>query len=267
MVSIIASVLTLSAISCDRYLGIVHPLESRDSSDRNCYIIITLIWIFSIVISIPTYVFRTYREQHWLDYTKKTCDDYGWPYELTRDNEGCVVKTQPEKRIYYTTVILLLFFLPILIMTITYSVIIKKLWTKNVIGEGALEVKHAIVRRRRKVVVMLVWVLVIFFICWAPLETMLLFMEYTPEFPKLWTDLEWLSYFMAYSNTAINPVIYAGLNENFQLGIKRLRDRILKRQALYDPSKASFALVKNPSSNIKRNSTRYTLARKSTRKS
>lgn len=151
MVSIIASVLTLSAISCDRYLGIVHPFESRDSSDKNCYIIITLIWIFSIVISIPNYVYRTYREQHWLDYTKTTCDDYGWPYELTRDSEGCVVKTQPEKRIYYTTVILLLFFLPIFIMTITYSVIIKKLWTKNVIGEGALEIKHAIVRRRRKV--------------------------------------------------------------------------------------------------------------------
>ncbi len=165
MVSIIASVLTLSAIAYDRYHGIVHPLESRYSSTNQCYIIITLIWIFSCVISIPTYIYRTYREQKWFDYDEKSCDDFGWPYELAFDSKGCVIKVQLEKRVYYTTVILLLFFLPILIMSISYSIVINKLWTLNVIGEGG-QVKSSVLKQRRKVIIMLVWVLGVFFVCW-----------------------------------------------------------------------------------------------------
>ncbi len=165
MVSVIASVLTLSAIAYDRYLGIVHPFKSRYSSTNQCYVIITFIWIFAGVISIPTYIYRTYREQKWFDYTEKSCDDFGWPYELAFDSNGCVIKIQPEKRIYYTTVILLLFFLPILIMSIAYSIVINKLWTTDVIGDGG-QSKNGVLKQRRKVVVMLVWVLGIFFICW-----------------------------------------------------------------------------------------------------
>ena len=150
MVSIIASVLTLCAISYDRYLGIIHPFKSFEPNNKSCCIIIAFIWIFSIAISIPTYVYRTYREQTWSDYTKKSCDDFGWPYALTTDSDGCVVKVWHEKRIYYTTVILLLFFLPIFIMSITYSIIIRKLWKRQVIGETA-QVNEVITKKRRQV--------------------------------------------------------------------------------------------------------------------
>jgi hypothetical protein len=33
-----------------------------------------------------------------------------------------------------------------------------------------------------------------------------------------WSNLEWISYFLAFSNTVINPIIYAGLNENYKKG-------------------------------------------------
>ena len=150
-VSIIASVLTLSAIAYDRYLGVAYPFKTRDDSNKTNYLIIISIWIFSIIIAIPSFLYRTYREQRWLDFNVKTCDDFGWPYKLSKDANGCVVKTHPTKRIYYTLIILLLFFLPILIMSITYSIIIRKLRENHVIGEVFPEKRKSLIKRRKKV--------------------------------------------------------------------------------------------------------------------
>ena len=156
MVSIIASVLTLSLISCDRYIGILHPLKSKIITKKSYYFLIASIWIISIIISIPTYVYRTYTERKWSDFVERHCDDLGWPVSLVTDENGCVLKTvRPLKRIYYTTVILLLFFLPIFIMSITYSVIIKKLWNSNVIGEAASMNKEIVLKKRKKVCLIL----------------------------------------------------------------------------------------------------------------
>lgn len=178
MVSVIASVLTLSLISCDRYFGIVHPFKARVTSKRSS-LFISLIWVIAILISVPVFIFRTYTESHWADFLEKRCDDLGWPKTLVKNPDGCILKTtQFSKRIYYTAVILFLFFLPILIMSITYSIIIYKMWKSEILGERVSEVKRNIMKRRKRVIIMLIWILVVFFVCWSPLESMLLFMEY-----------------------------------------------------------------------------------------
>ena len=154
MVSIISSVLTLSMISCDRYIGIVHPLKSKKSSKRNYYYIIAAIWIVSVIISLPTYMYRTYTERIWADFTEKHCDDLGWPTTYLKNENGCIIKTtRPLKRIYYTTVIILLFFLPFFIMLISYSIIINKLWKRDVIGENtnSSNINDALIKKRKKV--------------------------------------------------------------------------------------------------------------------
>lgn len=166
MVSIIASVLTLTVISCDRYFGIAHPLKARITSKRTSFFI-CLIWLIAIIISVPSYIYRTYTERKWSDFKEKQCDDLGWPVSILKDENGCALKlTRPLKRIYYTTVILLLFFLPILIMSITYSIIICKLSKSEILGEGYSEDKRMALRKRKKVIIMLIWILAIFFICW-----------------------------------------------------------------------------------------------------
>ena len=55
---------------------------------------------------------------------------------------------------------------------------------------------------------------------------MLLYMEHTDSFPSWWPELEWLAYFMAYANTALNPYIYAGMSENYKSGFKSLTRRL-----------------------------------------
>ncbi len=179
MVSVIASVLTLALISCDRYFGVIYPLEARITSKRS-YIFITAIWLIAVLISVPSFIYRSYTERRWADFTENYCDDNGWPKTPVKSEIGCILKiTQPSKQIYFTAVILLLFFLPIFIMLITYSIIIYKMWKSEIVGESLSEDKKNILRRRKKVIVMLIWILTVFVVCWSPLESMLLFMQYT----------------------------------------------------------------------------------------
>lgn len=148
MVSIIASVLTLTVISCDRYFGIAHPLKARITGKRS-YFFIFLIWLIAIVISIPSFYYRTYTERKWADFKETHCDDLGWPTDIDTNENGCALKIiRPVKRIYYTTVILFLFFLPIFIMSITYSIIIYKLRKKSeILGESYSEDKRTVLKR------------------------------------------------------------------------------------------------------------------------
>ncbi|CAF0919313.1 unnamed protein product [Brachionus calyciflorus] len=229
MVSVIASVLTLALISCDRYFGIAYPFKPKLTS-KCTFLFIFLIWMISFLISMPSFIYRTYTERKWLDIVETQCNDLGWPVSVIVDDNGCVKqKTQPLKRIYFTIIILVLFFLPIFIMSITYSILIYKLSKAEVLGERYSEEKRNFLIKRKKVIIMLIWILVIFFVCWSPLETMLLLMEYTHEFPAWWNDLEWISYFLAYSNTVINPLIYAGLSENYKIGLRQLRDKLFRK--------------------------------------
>jgi hypothetical protein len=62
MVSLIASVLSLSAVSCNRYFGIMHPLKAKTDDGKSYLYIIPIIWAISLIVSLPSFIYRTYRE-------------------------------------------------------------------------------------------------------------------------------------------------------------------------------------------------------------
>jgi hypothetical protein len=185
MISVLASVLTLLMIACDRYIGILHPFKSKVYIKKNYYFLaIGLIWIISILISLPTYHYRRYQERQWSDFVEPMCDDSGWPIVLEMNEGGCATKaTSPFKRIYYTFIIILLFFLPFLIMVFAYSIMIRKLWR----NQEELDImvksnnKYSLVQNQKRGIIMLVAILVTFFMCWSPLELMILYLEYSQK--------------------------------------------------------------------------------------
>jgi len=56
-VSVAASVHTLVAISAERCLAICHPMRGPAMSEKACYYTITVIWLFSMVITAPWLVY------------------------------------------------------------------------------------------------------------------------------------------------------------------------------------------------------------------
>ena len=124
MVSILASVFTLVAISWDRFVAVMYPLKAH-LSKRSTFLCIILIWVLSAFIALPTFYYRSYSKQHWSDYVQRNCDDMSWPIALVKDEFGCVIKmTRVTKRMYYTAVIILLFFLPMIVLLLTCTIMI-----------------------------------------------------------------------------------------------------------------------------------------------
>ena len=148
MVSVIASVLTLVAVSCDRFIGVMYPFKPRLTT-KHCSYCIGAIWLLSLIMALPTFFFRMYSERHWSDFVEQHCDDLGWPTTFIISEDGCGQANSSIKRIYYTAVILTLFFLPLIIMSITYSIMIVKLWRIKEIGESYSQLM--IRRKKRKV--------------------------------------------------------------------------------------------------------------------
>ena len=115
MTCLTSSVLTLSAISCDRYMAIMFPLRSRVTKKRTDAVI-AAIWVCSLVISTPFFLFRRLQTLYWSDYTETNCLE-AWPSTTIYSAEaGRCVKQHTFKRVYYTFVSTTLFFAPVLIM-------------------------------------------------------------------------------------------------------------------------------------------------------
>ena len=147
MVSVVASVLTLTAVSCDRFIGIMYPFRRLLTSKKSIYCI-SMIWSVSGLVALPIFFYRTYTERHWSDFVQRQCDDTGWPKSFAKDEQGCVVKvTRPAKRAYYTGVIFFLFFLPIVVISLTCTIMIRKLSQEESIGESY---PHLMIQQKKK---------------------------------------------------------------------------------------------------------------------
>ncbi|KAF7489501.1 Tachykinin-like peptides receptor 86C [Sarcoptes scabiei] len=219
MTCLTSSVLSLSAIACDRYMAIMYPLRARVTKQKTGFVIFS-IWIISLIISIPFYLSRRYETFKWINYTQTTCLEE-WPYKMVYSSEenGCT-KKHTLKTFYYTLVSTTLFFGPVLIMLTTYSAIIWILWGSKLPGEASENNLRHQKKSKRKVIKMVVVVLLVFVICWLPLQIILLYSIYfhssNETLPSWFSNLIFYSYFIAYSNSVFNPLIYGGFNKNFR---------------------------------------------------
>ncbi|GAB1605072.1 neuropeptide FF receptor 2-like [Argonauta hians] len=217
--STVSSILTLTFIACDRFFGILFAFKAHIAERRAWYAIVTL-WLISIVVAAPLLYVRRLFVEKWANHTERFCID---DWTLVASNANAI----KARRIYYTFVSIVLFFIPVLLMTLAYAMIIWKLWSAQIPGERLETEKRNQLRIKRKIIVMLMMILAAFVICWLPYQIIILYSEYKPSGIHAplgpWFDnLNYISLFIAYANSAINPFIYAGFNDNFKKGVKTL---------------------------------------------
>ncbi|GMT32246.1 hypothetical protein PFISCL1PPCAC_23543, partial [Pristionchus fissidentatus] len=94
-----ASIVHMSVISLDRYLGISQPLKTRNRTKTAIFIKIILVWVITIIISCPIVVLGLQNDKHVLN-----------------DQKICAVHNQ-NYMIYGST---FAFLIPFIIMTVTY---------------------------------------------------------------------------------------------------------------------------------------------------
>ncbi|XP_056394569.1 G-protein coupled receptor 83-like isoform X2 [Hyla sarda] len=214
--SVHVSVLTLTAIALDRHQVIMHPLKPRMSTIKGIICII-VIWFMASGFSLPHAVYQKLEQFNIGNTVRMVClpsfpfpADLFWKY-LDLATFG------------------LLYVLPLIVISITYTMVAKKLWLRNAIGDITMEQYYAHRRKKKMTLKMLMLVVVVFAVCWFPLNCYLVLMssKVISSNNALYFAFHWF----AMSSTCYNPFIYCWLNESFRSELKALLYVCRKRSA------------------------------------
>ncbi|WAQ97324.1 TLR2-like protein, partial [Mya arenaria] len=203
--SVSVSVFTLTIISLDRYVAVIYPLKAGFT---RCQAILSLVLIWGL--GIASIVPQAYY------YSVKPVYD-----PVVRDFMPYCSPSWSKDfgKIYYWVLVLAQYVLPLIAITLAYSRIAVTIWGTKAPGYNLdRERDMARQRTRRKVVKMLIVVVLLFVICWLPLQVYHIISEIRPQINDykyinvIWFCSNWL----AMSNSCYNPFIYGLLNEKFK---------------------------------------------------
>ncbi|XP_033757176.1 QRFP-like peptide receptor [Pecten maximus] len=221
--SLVSSVMSLTLIACDRFFGIVFAMKAH-IIERRAFHSILVIWIISLAMGVPMLVVRTVHKRQWRDHLELWCEGDWTVVQRVSPETGQRMDHRPGRVAYLTVITVVLFFIPMLIMLGTYVGIIKTLWQAKVPGERLSSDVKVETKVKRKVVFMLILIMVVFFVCWFPLQFSVLYDNYRPNqntpLAAWYKDFTFFAKLLAFSNSAMNPIIYAGFNNNFRKGFK-----------------------------------------------
>ncbi|XP_075389546.1 substance-K receptor [Tenrec ecaudatus] len=205
IMAMFASIYSMTAITADRYMAIVHPFQPR-LSGPGTQVVIAGIWLVALVLASPQCFYSTITVVQ-----GATKCVVAWP----GDTGGMT------RLLYHLAVIVLIYFLPLVVMFVAYSIIGLTLWRRSVPGHQAhgAHLRHL---QAKKIVKTMVLVVVTFAVCWLPYHLYFIlgtFQEdiYCHKFiQQVYLALFWL----AMSSTMYNPIIYCCLNRRFRSGFR-----------------------------------------------
>ncbi|KAJ6659703.1 hypothetical protein lerEdw1_018416 [Lerista edwardsae] len=194
------SIFCLTIMSLDRYLAVVHPLQSTKwRHPQIAKLVSVALWAVSFVVVLPMIIFADVHEAF------RICN-MSWPDPVPVWSAVFIV---------YTSV--LGFFGPLLVICLCYLLIVIKV--------KASGIKVSSTRRRRserKVTQMVVIIVVVFVFCWLPFYTFnivnLIFI--LPEEPVL-VDVFSSVIILSYANSCANPILYCFLSNNFKQSFQK----------------------------------------------
>ncbi|XP_067405833.1 G-protein coupled receptor 83-like [Emydura macquarii macquarii] len=206
--SVHVSVLTLAAIALDRHQVIMHPLKPRMSIAKGGICII-IIWVMASCFSLPHAIYQNLARFYIGNRTIRMV---------------CLPSFPPPADLFWKyldlTTFVLLYVLPLLVISITYTMVAKKLWLRNAIGDVTMEQYFAHQRKKKMTLKMLMVVVVVFAVCWFPLNCYLVLISCRAIHSN--NALYFAFHWFAMSSTCYNPFIYCWLNESFRSELKSL---------------------------------------------
>ncbi|XP_049834748.1 QRFP-like peptide receptor isoform X2 [Schistocerca gregaria] len=246
-VSAICSVLTLTAMSIERYYAIVHPMRAKYTCTiRQARRVILIIWTASLLLAVPIIFVQGHKE----------VGTHVRAYWCIRDWEIPL-----WWRLHEVYMLLLILVIPTCIMTATYSAVCWEVWrvtkTRHGMTAGSLKssgsCRHSesfILRSSKKggtvhtclkktpssrseddtaavkqLIKMLVAIVILFVISWGPslIDNVLTAYGVIPwqKHGMVYKDMSTAFLLMAYCNSCINPVVYGFMSKNFRESFKK----------------------------------------------
>ncbi|XP_033127453.1 cholecystokinin receptor-like [Anneissia japonica] len=196
-----ASVLTMVAVTVERYASIVAPLRHRGFSMRRAVVIITLAWVVSIIVnSFSLSVTRN---------VGGTCKDV-WPGEIFQKFIGLII-------------FLLTYLLPLIIMIVAYATMFyvlrkqdRRFRRDGVLGQIN---EYSYCKAKRNVAESLFLIVLAFTICWAPDQISFL-AQNMANFDYVNSSVYPYFVLLAFCHPITDPMIYVYKNRQFRNAIK-----------------------------------------------
>ncbi|XP_060570534.1 cholecystokinin receptor type A-like [Ruditapes philippinarum] len=216
------SILTMLAVTFERYQAICHPFKFRMASTITATLkCILVIWIIGLLLSLPILLMTEYEDAIFYD---------GSPIKV------CRTKVNETWRVCYTIFIVIAFFVvPLFVLISFYTCIIRQLMSdklKSLAKNDRTAIKT--LKSRKQVVRMLIFIIVLFFVSLFPIRVFSLWLVFAPTTALIKLGLEaylnlisWAR-IMMYINSAGNPLIYSLTSTKFKKAFKntiRLRRR------------------------------------------
>ncbi|KAM8973283.1 neuromedin-U receptor 2 [Pelodytes ibericus] len=216
-----ASILSVTTVSVERYVAIIHPFRAKLKSTRSRALrILVTLWIFSILFAIPNTSTHGILLQHFLNGS------------LVPDSATCTV-VQPLW--IYNCIIqvtsLLFYVLPMGLISVLYCLMGLKLRSDHSIEADKMSVN--VQRPSRKSVTKMLFVLVmVFAICWAPFHVDRLFfsfvVDWTEPLANVFNLIHVVSGVFFYLSSAVNPIIYNLLSRRFRSAFRNFLPPLFK---------------------------------------
>ncbi|KAL4239599.1 7 transmembrane receptor (rhodopsin) [Mactra antiquata] len=210
VLSVSVSVFTLTIISLDRYVAVMHPLKAGFSKTM-AFVCLLVIWGLGIASSVPELYFHQVKpkfDEHLLQ-AVPFCRQR-WPSE----NFG---------KYYQMYLFSVQYILPLVIISFSYTRVVCRIWGWKAPG-NTIDRENVRQRTKKRVIKMLIIVVMLFVVCWMPFQLYTVIAEIDPSINGykyinvIWFCCNWL----AMSNSCYNPFIYGLLNDKFKREYKLL---------------------------------------------
>lgn len=203
--SIPASIFTVLLVSFDRFYAICYPM--RGNVFRKVKLMTVVIWISSAGYAIPFMMANDIYEQNGTHY----CLRFFSPF----DNLN-------SQQIYYLTIFILLYCVPLVILTVLYTLIARKLWQRKIPGNVSKARFRSTEKEKRRIVKALVLIVVVFAICWFPAHVMHYLVYYRKDiYRKIPQEVEVFFFWLCHANSIINPCLYMLISPSYRKRFRR----------------------------------------------
>ncbi|NXA32104.1 NMUR2 protein, partial [Eudromia elegans] len=205
-----ASILSVTTVSVERYVAILHPFRAKlESTRKRALRTIVVLWVLSVLFALPNTSTHGIMLQYFPNGTlvpgSATCTVVRpmWIY-------NCIV--QITSFLFYV--------LPMGVISVLYYLMGLRLK-----GDKSLEVEEMAVNvqkpSRKSVTKMLFVLVMVFAICWAPFHIDRLFfsfvVEWTEPLANIFNLIHVISGVFFYLSSAVNPIIYNLLSQRFRM--------------------------------------------------
>ncbi|XP_059225305.1 RYamide receptor [Stomoxys calcitrans] len=211
-VSVNVSVFTLTAIAIDRHRAILNPLRARPTKFASKFIIAS-IWLASVTFATPCAIAFRVELLH-----ERRKDDNDTIYNVTTPFCNNVNLSDSQLQTYRYSLVFVQYLVPFCVISFVYIQMAVRLWGTRAPGNAQDSRDITLLKNKKKVIKMLIIVVIVFGVCWLPLQLYNILYVTIPEINEyqfigiVWFSCDWL----AMSNSCYNPFIYGIYNEKFK---------------------------------------------------